>query len=748
MQPYTRSDIILNMPKILLVDGYSILFRGFYALPLLTTPQGEYTNAVYGFMNIFLKLYEEEKPDVVAVALDLPQATFRHEKFAEYKGTRKPTPPEFKPQVPLLTELLNAMNIPILTCPGYEADDILGTLAKKIAENNTEHEVVIISGDRDLLQIASDNIKIRIPKTKGVEDYYAKDVIEKYGVTPAEYIDVKALMGDASDNIPGVPSIGEKTALKLIVEYKSVENAIQTATSSPDKVKPKKACQNLVEFADQAILSKELATIALDAPVEFNYTDALSAPPNNMWNEASFEVIKRLNFKTLLKRFSVEQVELEEINPEFELASYILNQPVSDTQEMRKLLEEYDQTYLYDEIELPLSHVLKDMTDVGIKVDKNALIAYGQVLDTQIDILTGEIYDLSGEAFNINSPAQLGVILFEKLGLTGTKKTKSGYSTAADVLEKLKNKHPIVEKVLTYRTHAKLKSTYVDGLLPLIDPSDSRIRSTFKQTLTATGRISSAEPNLQNIPVRMPIGRKLRKVFVPEDGYIFIDADYSQIELRVLAHMSGDDALINAFHDNQDIHSLTASQVFATPIAEVQPYQRHAAKAVNFGIVYGISAFGLSEDLNISRKEAEMYIAGYFRQYPKVKQFMDDTIQQAKEDGYVKTIFNRRRPIPELASKNFALRSFGERAAMNMPIQGTAADIIKIAMVRTAARLKNENFASRLILQVHDELLIEAKLEEKDDVKKLLKEEMENAASLAVPLSIDIHEGASWYDVK
>ena len=727
--------------KILLIDGFSILFRGFYALPLLTNPQGEYTNAIYGFMNIFLKLFDEEKPDKVAVAFDLPEPTFRHKRFDGYKATRKETPVEFLQQVPLIMELLTAMNIPIITCPSYEADDVLGTLATKAEE----HEVVIVSGDRDLLQVASDRIKIRIPKTKGVENYYAKDVIEKYGITPTEYIDVKALMGDASDNIPGVPSIGEKTAIKIISAYGSVENAIANAA----EVKPKKASENLVAFADQAILSKELATIALDAPVNFDFNNL--APPD-MWNDKALEVVKRLDFKTMLLRFNASDASKAEtdskIKPEFELASYILNEPVYNYEDMRRRLEENDQAYLYDEIELPLSDVLRGMEQIGIKVDKDALITYGAELNKQIDILTGEIYELCGEEFNINSPAQLGSILFEKLGLKGTKKTKSGYSTAADVLEKLQNKHPIIPKILAYRSHAKLKSTYVDGLLPLIDSKDSRIRSTFKQTLTATGRISSVEPNLQNIPVRLPLGRELRKVFVPDDGYIFIDADYSQIELRVLAHMSGDEALINAFHQQQDIHSLTASQVFATPIDQVQPFQRHAAKAVNFGIIYGISAFGLSQDLNITRIEAGMYIDGYFRQYPRVKEFMDATIKRAKKDGYVKTIFNRRRLMPELDSSNHITRSFGERAAMNMPIQGTAADIIKIAMVRTTRRLEKEGFLSRLILQVHDELLLEVKIDEKDAVRKLLQEEMENAAELSVPLLVEIHEGASWYDTK
>ena len=743
--------------KILLIDGHSILFRSFYALPLLTNPQGEYTNAVYGFMNILLKLLDEESPDKLAVAFDLPSPTFRHKKFDGYKGTRKPTPPEFSPQVPLLMNLLTAMNIPIITCPGYEADDILGTLASRAS--GLGYMPVIISGDRDLLQLASEQVKIRIPKTKGIEDYHAADVIEKYSVTPKEFIDVKALMGDASDNIPGVPGIGEKTAAKIIAVYGSVENAIAHA----NEIKPKKASENLAAFAKQALLSKELVTILLDVPVKFDF----DAPAPNMWNDNALAEVKRLNFKSLIARFSKPAGNLANVdakssdsgdlpnngvksdNLEFVLASYILNEPVSDYKTMRRKLEENGQTYLYEQIELPLSAVLADMERIGIKIDKQALIAYGAALDTQIDILTGEIFELTGEIFNINSPAQLSVILFEKLGLKGSKKTKSGYSTAADVLEKIKSRHPVIPKILAYRSHTKLKSTYVDGLLPLIDPADSRIRSTFNQVLTSTGRISSAEPNLQNIPTRMPLGRELRKVFVPEnDNFIFMDADYSQIELRVLAHMSGDEALISAFRQNQDIHSLTASQVFATPLDRVQPNQRHAAKAVNFGIIYGISAFGLSQDLNITRMEAQMYIDSYFRQYPKVKEFMDKTIAFAKQNGYVETIFKRRRLIPELMSSNHITRSFGERAAMNMPIQGTAADIIKIAMVRCAARLKEEGLTSRLILQVHDELLLEVKKSEADAVRTLLKEEMENAAKLSVPLEVDLHEGATWYDAK
>ncbi|MCL2015748.1 MAG: DNA polymerase I [Defluviitaleaceae bacterium] len=827
--------------KILLIDGFSILFRGFYAIPVLATPQGEYTNAIYGFMNIFLKFLDEEMPSKVAVAFDLPEPTFRHKKFADYKGNRKPTPPEFTPQVPIIKELLTAMNIPIVTSPGFEADDVLGSFA--VQAEQLGYAPIIVSGDRDLLQLATEHTKIRIPKTKKsgkteVEDYNAKDVFEKYGVTPAQYIDVKALMGDTSDNIPGVPGIGEVTALKIIQACGSLNAAIKLVDENVTALKPKKAAENLLNFQQQAILSQKLATIVLDAPFDFDF----SAEYPNMWNDNTLAIVKRLNFKSLLGRFGnvaktkkpvqvlTEQIsilddmaksQIPEIlpnsadssgyaafsNPEnaanltnipqnvnlfwdvksaiannecppkfalFEkaenaenaensakifdvmLACYILNQPTVEMSaeemaaaygKMCQQLAENDQTYLYEKIELPLAFVLADMERYGIQVDKTALSEYGENLDVQISQLTAEIHGLAGETFNINSPAQLSVILFEKFGLKGTKRTKSGYSTAAEVLEGLRNEHPIISKVLAYRTHSKLKSTYVDGLLPLVS-ADSRIRSTFNQALTATGRISSSEPNLQNIPIRMALGRELRKAFVPADGFVFVDADYSQIELRVLAHMSGDAALIEAFHNDIDIHNLTAAQVFGVSLANVQPQQRYAAKAVNFGIIYGISAFSLSGDLSISRYEAQSYINGYFQKYPNVKKFMDNAVLSAKQKGYASTIFNRRRAVPELNSSNHNLRAFGERVAMNMPIQGTAADIIKIAMVNTVARLTRENLQSRLILQVHDELLLEVAASELSTVKILLKEEMENAVKLAVPLVVDLHEGDNWFNAK
>jgi len=892
--------------KIMLLDGNSLINRAFYALPLLTTPDGTYTNAVYGFLNIFFKLLDEDQPEYVAVAFDLPHPTFRHEQFDCYKGNRKPMPDELRPQIQTLKGLLAKMNVCTFDLAGFEADDILGTLsAKSLALGLAP---IIVSGDRDMLQLCTDTLEVRIPKTKGgkteIERYFERDVIEKIGVTPKEYIDVKALMGDASDNIPGVTGIGEKTALKLIQEYGSVEAAIKASVENA-ALRPTKAAQSLAANADIAILSKHLATIVTDAPVDFSLEDVGT---DGFYNPDSREEIVRLGFKSYFERFStntlggLQNVEiltravndysiieseqglrayvvalpsyapvafasisangaftgisisrsehsavfvrfgenlpknlaLEILTPFFEseqaktvldykreltvlhaqgvnlrevvfdasLASYVvdsskssysyadisqdfLNEPArtledilgkgksrmklenigeaelleavcreSDvilraTPELINRIKANDQSELFHETELPLARVLHDMETLGINVCKDELVEFGNRLDASIQELTEDIYGLAGEDFNINSPSQLGVILFEKLGLRGSKKTKTGYSTAADVLEKLSSKHPIIGRVLKYRTYAKLKSTYVDGLIPLINTDTGKLHSTFSQTITATGRISSSEPNLQNIPIRLELGRELRKAFIPSSSeYVFLDGDYNQIELRVLAHLSGDETLINAFNEDQDIHRLTASQVFDAPFDLVTPGQRSAAKAVNFGIVYGMGAYSLSQDLNISVKEAESYIAGYFSRYPRVKTFMDETVKTARKLGYVTTLFGRRRPIPEIGSSNFNLRAFGERAAMNMPIQGTAADIIKIAMVRVHRRLNEGGFRSRLILQVHDELLLEAHREELDDVRQMLKTEMEGSARLAVPLVCSFHTGESWYDAK
>ncbi|MGN9153468.1 DNA polymerase I [Bariatricus sp. HCP3S3_E12] len=872
------------MSKIVLIDGHSILNRAFYGLPDLTNAEGLHTNAVYGFLNIMFKILEEEKPEYLTVAFDVHAPTFRHEMYSEYKGTRKPMAEELREQVPLMKEVLHAMGVRTIEQAGLEADDLLGTLSRRCEAKGME--VVILSGDRDLLQLATDHVEIRIPKTKRtgteIEDYYAADVKERYLVTPQEFIDVKALMGDASDNIPGVPNIGEKTATRIIADYGSIEHAYEHAS----ELKPPRAAKNLVEYWEQAKMSKVLATINVEA--DFPY-DLDEAKLGNLYTQEAYAYFQRLQFKNLLSRFemqsenaleSVFQVihtrgEAEtvfarakqaarvgalvykqtknvlplfaaqdgiggiglafgdqeiycipaegEISSEFLLAgleavagqvgqfavfdlkkllknvkinpddvdkcfdvaiaAYLLNPlkseyPFEDVaqeylglmidpkaDEEKKIcyeaytafaaadvllgkLRETDMEKLFREIEMPLVFTLFKMEQNGVKVEGEALRVYGEQLGGKITELEKEIYELAGEEFNINSPKQLGVVLFEHLGLPNGKKTKTGYSTAADVLDKLAPDYPVVSKILEYRQLSKLKSTYADGLAVYIREEDQRIHGKFNQTITATGRISSTEPNLQNIPVRMELGRLIRKVFVPEDGYVFVDADYSQIELRVLAHCSGDKELIQAYREARDIHRITASQVFHTPFDEVTDLQRRNAKAVNFGIVYGISSFGLSQDLSITRKEAAEYIERYFETYPGIKTFLDDTVAHAKEQGYVVTLFGRRRPVPELSSSNFMQRQFGERVAMNSPIQGTAADIIKIAMIAVDKELTKRKMKSRLVLQVHDELLVEAWKEELEEVQAILKECMENAATLDVPLDIDMHTGQSWYEAK
>lgn len=872
------------MSKIVLIDGHSILNRAFYGLPDLTNAEGLHTNAVYGFLNIMFKILEEEKPEYLTVAFDVHAPTFRHDMYSEYKGTRKPMAEELREQVPLMKEVLHAMGVRTIEQAGLEADDLLGTLSRRCEAKGME--VVILSGDRDLLQLATDHVEIRIPKTKRtgteIEDYYAADVKERYLVTPQEFIDVKALMGDASDNIPGVPNIGEKTATRIIADYGSIEHAYEHAS----ELKPPRAAKNLVEYWEQAKMSKVLATINVEA--DFPY-DLDEAKLGNLYTQEAYAYFQRLQFKNLLSRFemqsenaleSVFQVihtrgEAEtvfarakqaarvgalvykqtknvlplfaaqagiggiglafgdqdiycipaegEISSEFLLAgleavagqvgqfavfdlkkllknvkinpddvdkcfdvaiaAYLLNPlkseyPFEDVaqeylglmidpkaDEEKKIcyeaytafaaadvllgkLRETDMEKLFREIEMPLVFTLFKMEQNGVKVEGEALRVYGEQLGGKITELEKEIYELAGEEFNINSPKQLGVVLFEHLGLPNGKKTKTGYSTAADVLDKLAPDYPVVSKILEYRQLSKLKSTYADGLAVYIGEEDQRIHGKFNQTITATGRISSTEPNLQNIPVRMELGRLIRKVFVPEDGYVFVDADYSQIELRVLAHCSGDKELIQAYREARDIHRITASQVFHTPFDEVTDLQRRNAKAVNFGIVYGISSFGLSQDLSITRKEAAEYIERYFETYPGIKTFLDDTVAHAKEQGYVVTLFGRRRPVPELSSSNFMQRQFGERVAMNSPIQGTAADIIKIAMIAVDKELTKRKMKSRLVLQVHDELLVEAWKEELEEVQAILKECMENAATLDVPLDIDMHTGQSWYEAK
>ena len=877
------------MKKIVLIDGHSILNRAFYGLPVLSNSKGVPTNAIYGFLNILFKILEEEKPEYLTVAFDVHAPTFRHKMYAEYKGTRKPMPEELRTQVPLMKEMLQAMGVRVIEQAGYEADDILGTIAKAAEEKSLE--AVVVSGDRDLLQLASEHIKIRVPKTKKtgteIEDYNEKEVKEKYGVTPKEFIDVKALMGDTSDNVPGVPGIGEKTATNIIAAYGTIENAYEHI----EEVKPNKARENLREFYEQAKFSKELVTICTKAEIEYDFKEAVL---NDLFTEEAYKLCKEYEFKNFYSRFEGKSKNTQEerwkVQPMDDFAEaenffqnfqekcfafqYVLEkeQPVAvaftgngkiiyylelqgfftedyvadkmreciekseyavtfDLKQQLKHLQQFQQfqgklkdiavaaylinplksqylcdeiakdyldlmlpsvedlfgkvklekaiaqgdekvlTYyanmagcsfyayekiiellkeqemysLYEEIEMPLVFTLYEMEQWGIAVEAEELKAYGEDLKVKIAKMEQEIYDAAGEKFNINSPKQLGEVLFEHLKLPNGKKTKTGYSTAADILEKLAADYPIVSKILEYRQYTKLNSTYAEGLVGCIK-EDGRIHSKFNQTITATGRISSTEPNLQNIPIRMEIGRLIRKVFVPEKEYVFIDADYSQIELRVLAHMSDDENLIKAYQMEEDIHRITASQVFHIPLEEVTPLQRRNAKAVNFGIVYGISSFGLSEDLSISKKEAAEYIERYFQTYPKVKTYLDTLVEQAKECGYVTTMFKRRRPIPELKSSNFMQRSFGERVAMNSPIQGTAADVIKIAMVRVNKRLKEENLKSRLILQVHDELLVETHKSEIEQVKTILWEEMRGAAIMQVSLDIDMNCGENWYE--
>ena len=876
------------MSKLVLIDGHSILNRAFYGVPLLTNPKGMHINAIYGFLNIMFKILDEEKPDFLCVAFDRKEKTFRHEMYEAYKGTRKPMPEELHEQVPVMKEILNAMGITICEKPGLEADDILGTLAKKAEADGAE--VSLISGDRDLLQIASDKIKIRIPKTKGnkteVEDYYAKDVMEKYGVDPITFIDMKALMGDTSDNIPGVPKIGEKTASQLLIDYGSLDGVYEHL----DDITKKSIHDSLAENRDLADLSKKLATIKIDAELPIEYKDAVFG---NIFTKEAYELFVTNSFKKYLDRFDtgsfaqaahdiditwiddlsdceklfskLEKAKEASFTVEHEdneiisicvsddemtyvvpasgfltgayladkirslsqkiklscfdvkkiyhligyentgkifdelIAAYLINPLKSDytigdiaseyleihIPEAKELLgnmslsqavfmdrdsygkyagyrsytlqhardkiyqslKEKDLEELYDDIEYPLAHVLFDMENEGITVDRQELKAYGESLVGRIEELEQIIYDMAGENFNINSPKQLGEILFEKMGLPGGKKTKSGYSTAADVLEKLAEDYPIVNHILEYRGLVKLKSTYADGLADTIR-SDGKIHTTFNQTITATGRISSTEPNLQNIPMRMELGRKIRKCFIPKPGYVFLDADYSQIELRLLAHMADDKDLIEAYRAEADIHRITASKVFHVPFEEVTDLQRRNAKAVNFGIVYGISSFGLSQDLSISRKEAKQYIEDYFETYKGIKAYLDNCVSSAKDKGYVTTLYKRRRPIPELSSANFMTRSFGERVAMNSPIQGTAADIMKIAMIGVYRALKDNNLDAKIIVQVHDELLVEVSEKDLEAARVVLREEMKNAAKLKVELEVDVHDGKDWYEAK
>ena len=905
--------------KLVLIDGHSILNRAFFGLPDLTNSEGLHTNAVYGFLNILFKILEEEKPDYLTVAFDVHAPTFRHKMFDAYKGTRSPMDDALRPQVPLMKEMLTAMGVRIVEMEGYEADDILGTIAGMGEREGMD--VSVVSGDRDLLQLATDHVKIRIPKTKKtgteIEDYLAADVKARYLVTPKEFIDVKALMGDTADNIPGVPGIGEKTATALIEKYGNIEAVHEDAAN----VKPPRASKNIVEFWDQAVLSKELATIITNVPIAYDFAEAKLDCIQDLYTEDAYLLCKRLEFKNLLGRFEVDAPKNQaqehfkivkdkaesdkiwkkagndpigyyivpfasgkdgkqeqdgqmclfsetpknafaamavafseediclfvtgekltsdelvdqlihkreskliaaDLKPDLKffpdeakadswdaylafrkrffdrtVAAYLLNPlkgeyPYDDVAKdylglmvptkadclgksevgailveneqaamayacyeayiawksypvLLEALQQHEMEMLFNEIEMPLVFVLADMEREGIGIDADALKEYGTQLAGSITEYEQKIYKEAGEEFNINSPKQLGVILFEKMQLPNGKKTKTGYSTAADVLDKLAPDYPIVADILEYRKLSKLKSTYADGLANFIDET-GKIHTSFNQTITATGRLSSTDPNLQNIPIRMELGKLIRKVFHPLEGDLFVDSDYSQIELRLLAHISGDEGLIEAFRENQDIHRSTASKVFGVPFDDVTELQRRNAKAVNFGIVYGISAFGLSQDLNIPQKEAQGFIDSYFQTYPKIKEFLDQTVAQAKECGFTRTLFGRIRPIPELSSSNFMQRQFGERVAMNAPIQGTAADIIKIAMIRVHDRLIREGYKSRLILQVHDELLIETAEEEKEAVIVLLEEEMRGAADLKVELAVGTECGYTWYD--
>lgn len=872
--------------KLIIIDGNSIINRAFYALPQMNNKDGLNTNGIYGFTTMLFKLIDMYNPTHISVAFDKKSPTFRHLEYTAYKAGRKKMPDELREQFEPLKKLLDAFNINRLEIDGYEADDIIGTISK-IAEDEG-FKVYIVTGDKDAIQLASKNITTLITK-KGVadmEEYDFDKVVEKYEMTPAQFIDLKGLMGDKSDNIPGVTGIGEKTGIKLIKEYQSIENILENIDNLKGSIKTK-----IEENKESAIMSKKLATIIRNVPIDFNMCDLeySSYDEEKLLKEfeklgfmslvskiikedikSSLEIIKLENYeefkediykckkiilKTIKKEgnileknimyvfFSIDGeniyyinedelylikdilednniekigynlkedylafrpygIKLENMKFDIVISEYLIDSNTTTSYEcsdiamkylfrkilskeellgkgakaknyqylefevlsnyvaniinvikdvypkMEELLNFMEMTSLFYDIEMPLVEVLGEMEFIGIKVDKEKLNELGDEFKDIIKNLEKDIYEISGEKFNINSPKQLGVILFEKLGLSVIKKTKTGYSTNIDVLEKLKNESPIIDKIIEYRQFTKLNSTYVEGLLSIINPIDNRIHSSFNQTITTTGRISSTEPNLQNIPVRLEIGRNIRKVFISQDNYLLVDADYSQIELRVLAHMSEDETMIEAFENNEDIHTKTASQVFSIDMNDVTQKQRSEAKAVNFGIIYGKSDFGLSDDLNISIKKAKEYIDSYFEKYNKIKVFMDNTIENATDLGYVTTIFNRRRYIKELKSPNFMLRNAGKRAAMNAPIQGSSADIIKIAMVNVFRRLKKENLKSRLILQVHDEIIVETSLDEVDLVKEIVRNEMENATTMKVNLDVDLNVGKSWYETK
>lgn len=868
------------MKKLVAIDGNSIMNRAFYGImnsKLLMTTDGVYTNAIYGFLTILLKIINEEKPDYLCVAFDLKAPTFRHKKYEDYKGTRKGMPDELRVQMPIIKDILRAMNITICELEGYEADDIIGTLSKMAEENGVKS--LLLTGDKDYLQLATENVTVRIPTTKmgntESTDYTPIVIKEKYGIEPIQFIQIKGLMGDSSDNIPGVPGVGEKTAFSLITKYHDLDNIYASLEEGKELEGIKgKLKEKLVDNKELAFLSRELGTIYKEVPLDFDVDDlevkeynetelynlfvklqfrnfiekfglkagenqavTTNIPELNIKNfseinlegvaelayyyqdnhlavcindveyytsNASVEDLKKIFESDILKighsekqdYLSLKKIGINPKNMMFDLtiASYILN-PAKDSYRLNDMileqlgvvienkkenvqlglfdepqeenhkeefsqyalyilkckekyideLREKRQYHLFKDIEMPLMKVLAEMEFQGVLIDRSILDEYSKKLSASVEGLINEIYELAEMEFNINSPKQLGEVLFERLKLPVIKKTKSGYSTDADVLEKLKEEHPIIEKILEYRTLSKLKATYVEGILPLIN-SDGKVHAKFNQTVTATGRISCTEPNLQNIPIRTELGKELRKMFVAKEGYTFLDADYSQIELRVLAHISGDENMIHAFNSGEDIHAMTASQVFGVPLEEVTKQMRSEAKAVNFGIVYGISDFGLATNIGTSRKKAKEYIEKYFEKYPGIKSYMDSTIEKCKEKGYVETLWERRRYVPEIKSNNFNVRQFGERVAMNAPIQGTAADIIKIAMINVFEELEKGNFESKLLLQVHDELVIETKLEELEMVKELLIRNMENVIMLSVPLKVEAEEGKTWFD--
>lgn len=841
------------MKKLMVLDGNSIINRAFYGIRLLTNSEGLYTNAIYGFVNILLKYTQEEKPDYICVAFDVAAPTFRHEKYDKYKAQRKKMPEELAVQMPVLKEVLSAMNINMLTCEGYEADDIIGTVAKCC--ENEDISCVILTGDKDDLQLATDKTKIKLITTRGgntlTTDYYAQDVKEQYGITPDEFIDLKGLMGDPSDNIPGVPGIGEKTAAELIKSFGSIEFIYDNI----DKINIKDSVRKkLIEGKESAYLSKHLSKIDKNVPIDFCINDCATSSYDK---HRLASIFRRLNFSSLIQRLNLNeqprQIEFNtaaagdagaikkkiieaktmyyyfgereiavascenditviekngadfsdlfaddtvkkighDIKKDLEngininniyfdtfIASYIISpsrssydisslaseylgiDTMGETQNilaaiisMHRYLDEkiteYGQSRLFYEIEMPLVTVLAEMQKTGISVNSKKLGEFSQMLQERANLLTEKIYAHAKCEFNINSSKQLSEVLFERLGLPVIKKTKTGYSTDIDVLEKLKGSHEIIDLIMEYRHVIKLKSTYADGLLAVINPDTGRIHTSFNQTVTVTGRISSTEPNLQNIPVRTELGRQFRKVFQAEsDDYILVDSDYSQIELRVLAHISNDENMINAFLNDADIHTQTASRVFKVAPDEVTDEMRTRAKAVNFGIVYGIGDFSLSRDLGVTRAQARKYIEDYLDTFPGVRDYMKNIVMQGRENGYVTTLLNRRRYIPELKTGNFVTRSYGERIALNTPIQGSAADIIKIAMVKVYYRLKSEAARSRLILQVHDELIVEAHKDEMQRVKEILRSEMEQAYKLKVPLRADISTGKTWFDAK